>query len=141
MLGILFALLAAAGWGVDSVVARQGLRQIPPSIGTFISLWATLPVIVLLALLIDPDGFRRLLSPAALAWFILLGILNFPIARQLNFRATRYLGAARASAIFAGAPLVSVVLAILVLGEGPTLPTLLGASLIVLGVGLVVSSR
>ena len=87
----------------------------------------------------EQDGFRRL-TPAALVWFAGLGLLNFPIGRQLNFRATRHLGAARASAIFAASPLISVLLAGL-LGEPLTIPLLAGVALIVLGVVLVVSSR
>jgi drug/metabolite transporter (DMT)-like permease len=139
VLGIAFAFLAALGWGVDAVLARQGLRQVAPALGTLISICATLPVIALLAVIVDPDGFRRL-TPAALVWFAALGLLNFPIGRQLNFRATRHLGAARASAIFAASPLISVLLAGL-LGEPLTIPLLAGVALIVLGVTLVVSSR
>ncbi len=139
MLGIVFAFMAACGWGVDSVLARQGLRRVPPALGTFISLCASLPLITLLALLTDADGFRRL-TPAALLWFAGLGLINFPIGRQLNYRATRHLGASRAVAIFASSPLISVLLAGL-LGEPLSLPLLAGAGLIVAGVVLVVSSR
>lgn len=139
MLGVVFAFLAACGWGVDSVLARQGLRQVPPALGTFISLCASLPLITLIALLTDGDGFRRL-TPAALLWFGVLGLINFPIGRQLNYRATRHLGASRAVAVFAASPLISVLLAGL-LGEQLTPPLLAGAGLIVLGVMLVVSSR
>jgi drug/metabolite transporter (DMT)-like permease len=137
--GLVFAFLAALGWGVDSVLARQGLRQIPPALGTLISLCASLPFITVLALLTDPGGFGRL-TPAAWLWFALLGLINFPIGRQLNYRATRHLGASRAVAIFASSPLISVLLAWL-LGETPSLPLLAGAGLIVLGVMLVVTSR
>ena len=139
MLGIVFAFMAACGWGVDSVLARQGLRQVPPALGTFISLCASLPLITLLALLTDADGFRRR-QPAALLWFAGLGLINFPIGRQLNYRATRHLGASRAVAIFASSPLISVLLAGL-LGEPLSLPLLAGAGLIVAGVVLVVTSR
>jgi drug/metabolite transporter (DMT)-like permease len=137
--GIVFAFLAACGWGVDAVLARQGLRQVPPAIATFISLCASLPAIALLALAVDAAGFQRL-TPAALLWFAGLGLLNFLIGRQLNYRATRHLGAARASAIFAASPLISVLLAGL-LGEQLTLPLLAGVGLIVVGVALVASSR
>jgi drug/metabolite transporter (DMT)-like permease len=139
--GVLLALLAACGWGVDSVVARQGLRQVSPALGTLLSLCTSLPLIGLLAWLTEPVGFGRLLAPEAFVWFVVLGLINFPLARQLNFRATRHLGASRAAALFAASPLVSVLLAALLLGESLTLPLLLGAGLVVVGVALVVTSR
>jgi drug/metabolite transporter (DMT)-like permease len=137
--GIGLALLAALGWGVDSIVARQGLRQIPPAVATFISLCSSLPVIILVAWLLDPGGFGRL-TPVAVLWFAVLGLINFVGGRQLNFRATRRLGAARAAAVIAASPMIAVLLAWL-LGEQLTLPLAAGAGLIVVGVALVVSGR
>ena len=139
MVGIALSLLAACGWGVDSVVARQGLRSVPPALATLISLCVSLPVILGLALILDPGGFARL-TPAALAWFGVLGLINFVAGRQLNFRSTRILGAARAASLIAATPLIAVLLAGL-LGEQLTPLLLAGAALIVLGVALVVSSR
>lgn len=139
MWGIVFAFMAALGWGTDAILARQGLRQVTPALGTLISLGATLPIVTLVALLVDRDGFTRL-TPAAALWFAGLGIVNFPIGRQLNYQATSRIGAARASAIFASSPLISVLLAGL-LGERLTLPLVLGALTIVVGVLLVVTSR
>lgn len=140
MAGIALALLAACGWGVDAVMARQGLRHVPPALATAISLAVLLPVIGLLALVLDPGGFARL-TPPALLWFAGTGVINFVGGRQLNLRATRLLGASRAAALIAASPLVAVVLAALLLGEQVTLPIVAGVGLTVLGVGLVVSSR
>jgi drug/metabolite transporter (DMT)-like permease len=138
--GIALALLAACGWGVDAVMARQGLRQVAPTLATLISLGVILPVITILALWLDPGGFGRL-TPEALLWFGVLGVINFFGGRQLNLRATRILGASRAAALIAAAPLVAVLLAALLLGERLTLPLGIGVGLTVVGVALVVSSR
>jgi drug/metabolite transporter (DMT)-like permease len=140
VLGIGLALLAACGWGLDAIMARQGLRDVPPALATLISLGTLLPAIVVLTLLLDPGGFGRL-TPAALLWFGGLGVVNFVGGRQLNLRATRILGASRAAALIAASPLVAVLLAAVVLGEQVTLPLLAGAGLTVAGVALVVSSR
>jgi transporter family protein len=139
VVGIGLALLAAVGWGFDSIVARQGLRQIPPALATFISLCASLPIIIAVAWLLDPGGFGRLTLPAVLR-FAMLGLINFVGGRQLNFRATRRLGAARAAAVISASPLIAVLLATL-LGEQLTFPLLAGAGLIVVGVALVVTGR
>jgi drug/metabolite transporter (DMT)-like permease len=138
--GITLALLAAFGWGLDAIMARQGLRHVPPALATLITLGILLPVITLLALLIDPGGFGRL-TPEALLWFGALGLINFFGGRQLNLRSTRILGASRAAALIAAAPLVAVLLAALLLGEQLTPALLAGVGLTVVGVALVVSSR
>lgn len=138
--GIGLALLAAIGWGMDAVVARQGLRHVPPALATMLSLCTMLPAIVMLGLILDPGSFARL-TPEALLWFGVLGLINFFGGRQMNMRSTRILGASRAAALISASPLVSVLLAALVLGEQLTLPLLAGVGLTVVGVILVVSSR
>ena len=62
MLGVLLALCAAASWGTDAVLARQGLRRMPPAFGTLVSLCASVV--------------------GALA--VAAGILLYEVRRQLN---------------------------------------------------------
>ena len=111
MLGILAAAMASLGWGTDSVLARQGLRQIPPALGTFLSLCAGLVACLILILIIDPGGLAEY-PRAGFAWFAMVGVINFLIGRQCNYNATKRLGATRAVSIFACAPLVSIFLAV-----------------------------
>jgi drug/metabolite transporter (DMT)-like permease len=133
-MGILGAFTAALAWGTDAVLARQGLRQVPPALGTFISLCASL-VVCLIALAISGPARYPL---AGVLWFMMIGLCNFLVGRQCNFRATQRLGAARASSLMATAPLFSVTLAVLFTGERLTLPLLVGVLLTVGGVVLIV---
>ena len=133
-MGILGALTAALAWGTDSVLAREGLRKVPPALGTFISLCASL-VVCLIALAIS--GPARYPWHGVL-WFMMIGVCNFLIGRQCNFRSTQRLGAARASSLIATAPLFSVTLAVLFTGEQLTLSLLAGVLLTVGGVILIV---
>lgn len=136
MIGILGAMVAALGWGTDAVLARQGLRRLPPALGTFLSLCAGLAVCAILLALLGPARY-----PArAFAWFGLVGLINFLIGRLCNFRATQRLGASRAASIFATAPVFSITLAVLFAGERVTAPLLLGVALIIGGIVLVVRS-
>ncbi|MDP9375085.1 MAG: DMT family transporter [Chloroflexota bacterium] len=139
MLGYIGAALAALGWGTDAVLARQGLRRLHPAVGTFLSLCASLTVCALLLLIVDPGGLGRY-PLGGVAWFALIGLINFLIGRQCNFGATKRLGAARSASIFATSPLVSILLATLFTGERASAPLLFGAGLIVAGVILVVTS-
>lgn len=133
-MGILGAFTAALAWGTDAVLARQGLRKVPPALGTFISLCASL-IACLIALAISGPVRYPL---AGFLWFMMIGLCNFLVGRQCNFRATQRLGAARASSLMATAPLVSVTLAVLFTGERLTLPLLAGVLLTVGGVVLIV---
>ena len=69
---------------------------------------------------------------------MMIGVCNFLIGRQCNFRSTQRLGAARAASLMATAPLFSVTLAVAFTGERLTLPLLAGVLLTVGGVILIV---
>src|SRR5436190_19810484 len=94
--GFVAAVCAALGWGADAVLARQGLRRVPASFGTFLSLCASLTVCIVLLLVFRRGELGRY-PPAAFGWFALIGLINFLAGRQCNFGATKRLGAARAA--------------------------------------------
>lgn len=133
-MGFFAALLAGLGWGTDSVLARQGLRTIPPAVGTGLSLCASLLICLIAIAFVGPAPF----PPAGFAWFGMIGLVNFLLGRQFNFRATKRIGAARASSLLATSPLVSITLAVLFAGERVTPLLLLGVCLSLGGVLLVV---
>lgn len=133
-MGFIGALLAALGWGTDSVLARQGLRSLPPALATGISLAASFAICLIAILIVGPARFPL----AGIAWFAMIGLINFLLGRQFNFRATKRLGAARTSALLATSPLVSIALAVLFAGEQVTPLLLLGVLLSIGGVILVV---
>mgnify|MGYP001320862773 CR=1 FL=1 len=81
------------------------------------------------------------LPAAAFAWFALLGLINYPLGRFLNFTSVRLAGVARASPILASAPLVAVALGVVLGGEALTPFIALGGAIIVGGVVLIVSER
>ena len=136
MIGIISALCAALSWGGDSVLARQGLRKLPPALGTFISLCAGLTVCLMLIVIVGPARYPL----AGVLWFAMIGLVNFLFGRQLNYRATKRLGAARAASLVATSPVFSIAFAALFTGEQLTLPLLGGVVLIVTGIILVVRS-
>ena len=133
-MGILGALTAAFAWGTDSVLAREGLRKVPPALGTFISLCASLIVCLIALAISGPSAYPW----HGVLWLLLVGVCNFLVGRQCNFRSTQRLGAARASSLIATSPLFSVALAVLFTGERLTLPLLAGVVLTVSGVVLIV---
>lgn len=121
------ALLSAALFGSMSVALRFALRERPdPEAGAL----ATTLVAVL------PCGAIALANGEwhGDVWpFLLAGLLAPGASQTFYVMAIRDLGPSRAAVLVGMAPLVSVTIALVVLGEPLTAPLLLGAVLIVLG--------
>ena len=134
------ALLAAVGFGSGAVFARLGLRGMKPATGTAISLIVSFSLTAVLALAIERSALFTL--PAiALVWFLVLGIVNYPLARLMNYTSVNLVGASRSAPIISTAPLFSAVLAIIFLGEEMNLLVGLGTAAIVVGSILIVVER
>ena len=140
LLGILFAGLAAACWGGAAIFARLGLQHIRTPVGTLISLivgFLLLSVPVLMFHLNDVLA----LSTTAFFWFFLVGVLNFPMGRLLNYNSINLAGVARAMPILSTGPLFAVALAVVLTGERLTLPLFVGTTSIVIGIILIVTRK
>lgn len=140
MLGSVLAITAALCWGTGAIFARLGLQRIKPSTGAFISMVSSLALVGSLALLINFDAITSL-SLTALLWFGLIGVINYVIGRQFNYLGIGRIGVAKASPIFASAPLFAIILAVTFIGERITVPIGIGAFCIVIGLSLLVTSK
>ncbi len=140
MTGILLACLAPIGFGASVIFARLGVQSIKPSTATLIALISSLSVLLGAALIFQ---FEELVSipVAAIGWFSLIGILQFPIGRNLFFHGVRYIGAARATPVNFSYPLFTLPLAILFLHEEFSVVLLIGIALIVGGLILLVTEQ
>ena len=140
MLAITFALLAATGFGSGAIFARIGLQGMKPGTGTAISLVVSFVLTAILALSIKPSAVFTV--PAiAFVWFLILGVVNYPLARYMNYSSVNLVGAARSASLISTAPLFSAVLAIIFLGERPGPLVGVGTAAIVLGSILIVTER
>ncbi len=141
MLGIVLAITAACCWSISAVLVRLGLQgDVKPPTGTLISIFSSLLLVGSLALLINFDDVSHL-SPMALLWFGLVGIVNYVLGRQFDFIAISRIGVTRASPLFAAAPLFAMVLAIIFIGESINPAIVIGTLTIVSGLYLVVISQ
>lgn len=108
--------------------------------GTVVSLAAGVLFVGLLTFALY--RFEMFALPASVyAWIILLGIINYPLGRLLNFKGVQLAGVGRTAPILAGAPVVAATLGVALGGETITSPIALGIAAIVAGVVLVVSER
>lgn len=141
MLGIVLAVTAACCWSASAILARLGLQGgIKASTGTFVSMWSSLLLVGLFALTVNFDEVVHI-SPAALLWFGLIGIMNYVLGRQFNYAAIRHIGVVRATPLFAAAPLFAMILAVSFIGESVNPAIIIGTLIIVGGLYLVVTSQ
>src|SRR6266481_5134860 len=114
-----------------SVGLRIGLNRYPDA---DLATIATVIGAVAVALVAAAAGAPSRGVHAAAAWpFLLAGLLQPGVGQLLVTLAIREAGASRASIVFGAAPLVSVTIALVLLGEPVSAPLIVGAVLIVAG--------
>jgi drug/metabolite transporter (DMT)-like permease len=140
VLAVLLACVSAFLFGAMTVALRFGLRRTPDA--AVATLATILPALAVALVAVAVEAGRSVELRVGDAWpFLLAGILA-PGGSQIFFTlGVREAGPSRASVAVGTAPLVSVALALIVLGEPLEGPLLLGALLIVAGGVALVSER
>ena len=70
---ILFALLAATGWGSSAIFTRKGLEHLPTSIGTIVSLIASFIVLASAAIVVY--GFQSFSIPLVMFYILIFIVI------------------------------------------------------------------
>ena len=126
------ALLSALLFGAMSVALRMALQREPDvALGTIATVVPAVAVAVVAAAAESPS--RELHVSGAFEPFALAGLFSPGAAQILVTYAIRDSGASRVSMVFGTAPLVSVTIALAVLGEPVRAPLIAGAALVVAG--------
>jgi drug/metabolite transporter (DMT)-like permease len=128
---VALAVLSAFLFGAMSVGLRLGLARRPDvPLATLATIGGALGVALVAAAAEAPARGLHL----AAAWpFVLVGLLSPGFAQLLVTLAIHEAGASRASVVFGLAPLVSVTIAVVLLGEPLRAPLAVGAVLVVAG--------
>ena len=116
------------------------MQEMGSRAGTFISLVAGFIAISMVAWSMDSRALFAV-SWSTIPWFALLGLIQFPGGRFLNYTGIRLAGVARTTSISGTSPLFAALLAILFLGEQVTSSILLGTVAVAVGLALVMSQR
>ena len=132
MTGIGLALLAASGFGATAIFARLGLRGMTTPYGVVLSMVVSASAAMVIALVLHPGEVIGV-SLAALGWFLLVGLLNFPLGRMFNYLSVRLAGVSRASTVVAASPLFATALAVVILDESVNAAILVGTASIIAG--------
>ena len=115
LIGAFIALLVPCCFGAGTVLARVGLVHIPANTGNFISLVSGGAVLAVVAgVFFRPE---LAVSLAVVGWLAMLGFINFPVGRFLNFVSLSKLGVVRANPVLALSPVVSAFEGVVFLDE------------------------
>lgn len=139
-LAVAFAFLAACGFASGNVLVRVGTQHVPAPTAALLTVLSGMMLVVGLGLFLNLDEIKAL-SPAAMGWIVVMGIMGYPVARLLHVTAISMVGAARAVPMAGIQPIIAFTLGVLLLGERPNLLVTLGTPIIVAGLLLVVMPR
>jgi drug/metabolite transporter (DMT)-like permease len=128
---VLLACCSAALFGALAVAVRFGLRSVDdPELGALVTVTVALLLTTAIGL---ASGVKEGYDAGELWPFLVAGTIAPGLSQLFFTRAVREAGAARTAVVMGIAPLVSVAIALVVLGEPLRLALLAGAALIVGG--------
>lgn len=136
MLGGFLALVSAVSFAYANASMRRGVLT-----GTVLQAVATsmpIGVLLLVFVMLPTGGFDILAHFSARSWLLLIvaGVIHFAWGRYCNYRATKAIGANLVAPIQQYSLIVTLVLAVLWLGEPLTVLRLVGIALVIAGPGL-----
>ncbi len=136
MLGGFLALCSAATFAINNTFARRGVIGGTVLQALSISVPIGLPMFLIAAAATGSLGLVAGFSWRSLMWLALAGIVHFVWGRYCNYRATKAMGANLAAPVQQCSILVTLALAIYVLGEYLTPLRVFGIALVMLGPAL-----
>ena len=138
--GILFAVIAAIGWGASAVLSRIALEKTDPRLATIVSLFFSSIIMFSISLSTQFNEFEKLIVSDFL-WFFSAGLTSFAVGRLLNYVGIKNIGVSKASPLFGTSPLFAALLAIIILNENPTIMLGMGIVIVTFGIILITKSK
>lgn len=137
--GLLAALFSSVSFGANHASARRGLARGDVYSGVLLTLALGTPAFFLLSWFTGELSHLSTLTPIAIAYFLLAGVLHFAIGRTLTYASLQHTGITRASPLLGTNSLYTVAFGVTFLGE-PASARLVAAVVLVVG-GVVLLSR
>jgi drug/metabolite transporter (DMT)-like permease len=133
LLGAVLAVLSGATFALTNATGRRGVITGTPAQGMVISMPVGLACFLTLALLTGAWHIFGRFSTSALASLSAAGVLHFVLGRYCNFRANQAAGVNLTAPVIQLNAVVTLVLAVLILGEPCTVLQVAGAAVMVAG--------
>lgn len=126
-----FALLAVVSWGIAPVFGKLGLTKTDPLIGLSIRTLVTMFFLLITLSLRSDFGQFLTLNKNTITMLALEGLFASALGHLFYFYALKYGEASRVTFLMAAYPLITFIIAIIVLKESLTLTKIGGAVLII----------
>jgi len=136
VLGGFLSLLSAATFAFETVTARRGVLTASVTQAMAVTVPLGVPIFFLFAAAFGALGTIAILSTQAIAYLAAAGVLHFVWGRYCNYRASKAMGANLVAPVQQSNMLVTLALAIWILGEHLTPLRVLGIGLVILGPAL-----
>ena len=130
------ALITSLTNAIGVVFIAKGMRGASASVAALYSV-AVQAAILTVILITRLPAFNIV----AVGCFALSGLLALGIGRLLNFVAMKQIGVAKTSALIGSNPVLTILLSILILSERPDLSTLVGATIVAMGIVLISGAK
>ncbi len=137
--GIFYALVAGLFWGSSPVLVKRGLVGSDVSAATLYQ-QATILLTLVAAAVLEGNLMAQRIAPLPLGVFIATGVVGAYLGRTLLVKSVAQIGASRAQSLNNSSPLITVLLAGILLGETLSPAVLVGVLLIIVGVFFVTTN-
>ena len=133
--GIYYALFAGGLWGIGPLLLKRGLKYADVSTATLVEQHVSVFLLVGLAIYYGEIGQ---IDPSSRAFwaFFLAGAIGASFGKVFYYRGIDLVGASKATSVKNGSPLLTVILAVLFLGEEMSWFIAAGVTLIVVGIAV-----
>lgn len=127
----IFAILTALGFAAGDTAIRLALRTSTPMTGTLTLALVTLLIFAPIAVATFP---LKEIGVQGFLLFVAAGVASPGLAGTLFYMSLRRIGLSRSATIASASPLITVIIAVTILGERPTFLVYFGTLLIMAGV-------
>jgi transporter family protein len=134
---IFLLIITALLWGTTPILEKIGLARVDPLIGVTVRSIVVTAGLLILTFVLGKGRALFQLDVKSVVFFGASGVMAGLLGMWTYYTALKLEATSRIVPIAASYPLVTALLSALILGEGLTLPRLIGTGLIVSGIWLV----
>ena len=134
---IFLLIITALLWGTTPILEKIGLARVDPLVGVTVRSIIVTAGLLILTFVLGKGRVLFQLDGKSVAFFGASGVMAGLLGMWTYYTALKLEATSRIVPIAASYPLVTALLSALILGEGLTLPRLIGTGLIVSGIWLV----
>jgi drug/metabolite transporter (DMT)-like permease len=126
MLGVILALVSASAFGANTIITRRGMFRASSNYVATITVFSG-PIFFLIIASATGDIFRlRQIPWLAFLFLALSGISHFALGRTWGYRAIQLIGSTRSNLVTSLHPIVTIILAMIILKETVTFIMVIG---------------